>query len=364
MPVIYNNCCFLLFYYAEKSEYKICAMKTQALLIIWMVLLFVSCKEDNDPAPEPPATDKEYVLYIDFWNPDGVNPQISFDADNSSPEIRIDFNQTFAGVAEPPNLTKVIIDNVRIIDNDFVNFQIDEITAFEWRDDINGWKEDVEFIMEYDPIGNLNVVLVLDASASLASDFTKIQDFASSFVTKIFTETPNAKIGIVDFSDVINTYDLSNNETSLHLYISGIQQGPFTTLYEAMNTGIDLLNDNQSDGKAIMTFTDGTDNNSDPQYTPEFLYDKLTNGTGNVLINSFTIGLEGNGGVDKPVLENLAANGGVAQFPNSITELEHIFEKFSESISNVYNLTYIRNQQLIPEADPARLRFVFKASPK
>ncbi len=55
-------------------------MKIQALLIIWMVLLFVSCKEDNDPAPVPPSTDKEYILYIDFWNPDGVNPQISFDA--------------------------------------------------------------------------------------------------------------------------------------------------------------------------------------------------------------------------------------------------------------------------------------------
>jgi hypothetical protein len=134
-----------------------------------------------------------------------------------------------------------------------------------------------------------------------------------------------------------------------------------------MNAGIDILQSSQADGKAILTFTDGTDNNSDPQFTPEYLFNKLTNDTinaGNVLINSFTIGLEGNGGVDRPVLENLAANGGVARFPQNISELELIFEKFSESISNVYNLTYIRNQQIIPESNPARLRFVFKASPK
>jgi uncharacterized protein YciU (UPF0263 family) len=304
-------------------------------------------------------------LYIDFWNPNGNNPQISFDADNSSPEIRIDFDQTFGGVAVPPNFTQVIIDNVRIIDANFVNYQIDDITAYEFRDDINDWKIDVEFLMEYEPIGDLNVVLVLDASASLDDDFIKIKDFASDFVSKIFAETPSAKIGIVDFSDEINTFDLTNNENSLNLYISNIQQGPFTSLYEAMNAGIDILQESQSDGKAILTFTDGTDNNSDPQYTPEFLYDKLTNDTSsNILINSFTIGLEGNGGVDKPVLENLAANGGAAQFPETIDELELIFETFSESISNVYNLTYIRNQQIIPATSPARLRFVFKASPK
>lgn len=339
-------------------------MRLQNLLIYSLLLLLASCGKDSDPNTPAPNSNREYVLYIDFWNPDGDNPQISFDAENSSPEIRIDFNQTFAGIAVEPDFTQVIIDNVRIIDNNFVNYQIDEITAYEFRDDINDWKIDVEFLMEYEPIGDLNVVLVLDASASLGDDFANVKDFASKFVTKIFSESPSAKIGIVDFSNEINTYQLTNNENSLIQYISNIQQGPFTSLYEAMNTGIDILKESQSDGKAILTFTDGTDNNSDTLYTPEYLYNKLTVDSGSILINSFTIGLEGNGGVDRPVLENLAANGGVARFPQNISELELIFEKFSESISNVYNLKYIRNQQTIPETSPARLRFVFKASPK
>ena len=125
-----------------------------------------------------------------------------------------------------------------------------------------------------------------------------------------------------------------------------------------------MLQENSAEGKAIVTFTDGTDNNSDPQYTPEFLTNRLENDPNNILINSFTIGLEGNGGVDKPVLEKLAANGGVAAFPRNITELETVFNQFSTSISNVYNLTYIRNQQVIPQSDPVKLRFVIKASPK
>lgn len=340
-------------------------MKIQNLILFISLTVLIACGKDDKPKTNPaPVTNREYLLYIDFWNPDGNNPQISFDAVNSSKEIRIDFDQTFAGVAVPPNFTQVIIDNVRIIDNNFVNFKIDEITAYEFRDDINNWKEDVEFLMNYEPIGDLNVVLVLDASASLDNDFTKVKDFATNFVSKIFLETPTAKIGIVDFSDVIHTYELSNNENSLNLYISGIQQGPFTALYEAMNTGINMLKNSQADGKTILTFTDGTDNNSSPQFTSEYIYDKLTNDSSKIMINSFMIGLEGNGGIDKPVLENLAANGGVAQFPKSINELEVIFEKFSESISNVYNLTYVRNQQIIPESSPARLKFVFKASPK
>jgi len=340
-------------------------MKIVKILFLSLILLVISCgKDDDNDSSTPQTTNREYNLYIDFWNPNGTNPQISFDAENSSSEVRIDFSQTFAGVAVPPHFTNVIIDNVRIIDGQFVNYQIDGITAYEFREDINNWKIDVEFYMAYEPVGHLDVVMVLDASASLGDDFNKVKEFASGFVNKIFTESPSANIGIVDFSDEINSYGLSNNQEGINNYISNIQQGPFTTLYEAMNEGIVILQNNQAEGKAIVTFTDGTDNNSDPIYNPEYLTDKLVNDPNNILINSFTIGLEGNGGVDKPVLENLAANGGVAAFPRTIDELETVFDQFSTSISNVYNLVYVRNQQVIPQTEPVKLKFVIKASPK
>lgn len=332
------------------------------LSVICMTLLVGSCGK-NGVDPNNPKS-REFELYIDFWNTQGTNPQITFDAVNSSPEIKIDFSKTFAGITVPPKYTNVIIDNVRIIDDNDINYTIDEITAYEWREDINGWKIDVEFTMNYTQVQDLLIMMVLDASASLGTDFEKVKTYAANFVTKVLTDIPNARIGVIDFSDEIHSFPPSNNRIAILNYIASLQQGPFTSLYEAVNMGIDFLDNGQAEGKALLVFTDGTDNNSDPEFTPSYLLDKLDNSAATVGINSFTIGLEGNGGVDKPVLEALAANSGSAAFPDNIDELGSVFEKFSSSIANVYNLTYVRNQQVIPSTDKARLRFVIKGTPK
>jgi len=322
------------------------------------ILVGVGCGKDN----MRPKDDKQFELFIDFWNPQGTNPQISFDAQNSSPEIKIDFSETFAGVAVPPNFTNVLIDNVRIIDDNNVNYHINQINAYEWRTEINDWKQDVEFVMEFDQVQDIAVALVLDASASLGSDFTNVKAFAYDFITKVLTQIPSAKIGIVDFSDQINSFALTDNASALSSYLESIKQGPFTTLYEAMGQGIDMLQNTSAESKALLTFTDGTDNNSAPGFTPGFILDKLN--AGQVPISSFTIGLDGNGGVDRPVLNVLAVNGGASAFPRNIQELGAVFNDFSQGISTVYQLTYIRNQQVIPDTKPAKLRFVLEASPK
>lgn len=336
-------------------------MKIFQILIAGIFLVLVSSCGKDDVQPEK----EQFELFIDFWNPDGTNPQIKFDALNSSPEVRIDFTKTFAGIAVPPKYTNVIIDNVRLIDDNNINYHITQIDAYEWRTDINDWKIDVEFIMQFDQVQDLAVILVLDASASLGNDFTNVKAFAYDFITKVFADIPTAKIGIVDFSDEINAFGLTENSVALSSYMQGIEQGPFTTLYEAMNTGIQMLHATQAESKAILTFTDGTDNNSDPQYTPQYLLDQLNGGSsGNLPISSFTIGLDGNGGVDKPVLDVLAVNGGASAFPGNIQELQSVFNDFSQGISTVYQLTYVRNQQIIPASNPAKLRFVLQASPK
>ncbi len=331
------------------------------ILLLSIGLFYSSCSKDKD---NEVVTAKEFALFIDFWNPNGDNPQISFDAQNSSPEIKIDFSEAFAGEAIPPHFTHVIIDNVRIIDGNNVNYVIDSIIAFEWREDINNWKVDVEFRMEYEDVEELDVMLVLDASASLGNDFANVQEYANGFVSKIFENSFDVRVGVVDFSTEIHSLPLSSNEAEIKNYISSIQQGEFTALYEAMNTGIDILQANEAESKTLLTFTDGTDNNSDPLYTPQYLYEKLVDNEIGTNVNSFTIGLEGDGQVDAPVLRNLAANGGAAAFPKTIEELGVVFDGFSSSIANVYNLTYIRNQQVIPQTAPAKLKFVFRASPK
>ena len=332
-------------------------------VFLTLTLVLASCG-NNGVDPQNPHS-KEFELYIDFWNPQGTNPQITFDAQNSSPEVKIDFSKTFDGITVPPKFTNVIIDNVRIIDDNDVNYQIDKITAYEWREDIDDWKEDVEFTLNYTQVQDLTIMMVLDASASLGEDIAKVKQYASNFVTQVLAEIPTAKIGVVDFSDEIHSFPPTNSKVALQNYIADIKQGPFTSLYEAVNTGIEILENQSAEGKTLLVFTDGTDNNSNPEFTPQYLLDKLDQpGSTGIRINSFTIGLEGRGGVDKPVLEELAVNGGSAAFPKNIDELGNVFEKFSGSIANVYNLTYVRNQQVIPDTDKAKLRFVIYGTAK
>ena len=123
-------------------------------------LLLSACGKDPEVV-RPQTKTQQFELYIDYWNPTGTTPQITFDAINSSPEVKIDFTKNFTGVAVPPQYTNVIIENVRVIDNSNTNFEISEIKAYEWREDSDDWKNDVEFVMKYEQVQDLNVMMVL-----------------------------------------------------------------------------------------------------------------------------------------------------------------------------------------------------------
>lgn len=329
-------------------------------LLVLSMLSLVACDKNE----EMPNLRSDFQLYIDFWNPDGSHPEISFDETNTSDAIRIDFDKTFGGSAVGNTFTEVVIDNFRIIDNTNANYEITNITAYEYRDELKDWKEDVEFRMEYETIEDMAVVLVLDRSESLGEDFENVKQYATNFVSQIFAETDQLQVGVVDFADEVNMIPLTSNAAQVTDYIENLEQGRFTTLYEAVNRGVNALQEVDAEAKAIIIFTDGTDNNSNPEYSPQYLMEKIKNDESKSKIISFTIGLEGKGGVDKSVLNTLTVNGGVSTFPKSVNELQRVFENFSSGIANVYNLTYTRNRQPIPENSPVKLRFSIKTRRK
>lgn len=327
-----------------------------ALTAIVLTSLLVACKDKE--------TGKFFEIYLDFWNTTGRTPEIRFDEMKTSREIKIDFTKTFEGVAEGTSFTKVIIDNFRIVDAATNNYNIKNIDAYEYRDDIKDWKKDVEFTMTHGQSDDISVVLVLDKSNSLGTDFAKIQMFATSFIDKTFAERKNVKIGVVDFADKVDAYPLTNDAAALKNYIMASKQGQFTTLYGATDTAISMLQDDKAQSKVMIIFTDGTDNNSAATITPDYLLTRIKSDKNTYKISSFTIGLEGKGGIDQPVLAKLATNGGISQFPKNVAELEAVFDKFSKVISNVYNLQYLRNQQIIPRTKPAKLKFVIEVEQK
>jgi Ca-activated chloride channel family protein len=325
--------------------------------VVISVFLLSSCNS-RDINPKG----ANFEIYLDFWNTTGRNPEVRFDELKTSREIKIDFSKTFGGETVGSTFTKVIIDNFRIIDQYSNNYNIESIDAYEFRKDINDWKQDVEFTMDFSQSEDISVVLVLDRSESLGKDFELIKTYAADFIEKIFTERKVVKMGIVDFADTVNEFPLSTNKEELKSYVKNLKQGKFTALYNAVDQGIDMLMGSKSQSRVLFTFTDGTDNMAPPTINQDYLNNKIKSDKNSYKITSFFIGLNGNGGVDKPVLTRLASNGGTASFPETVKELKGVFEKFGRVISNVYNLTYLRNQQQIARTSPAKLKFVIKTS--
>ncbi|MGR3809287.1 vWA domain-containing protein [Jiulongibacter sp. NS-SX5] len=328
--------------------YKNSAILRALLLAVSFVV--ISCGGGNDPKPNGNA----FEIYLDFWNTTGKNPEIRFDEVNTSREIKIDFSKTFEGRSEGSSFTKVEIDNFRIIDQNQNNYNIENITAYELRD--GAWKKDIEFTMDFTQSEDISVVLVLDRSESLGEDFGTIKQYANDFIDQVFDERSVVQMGVVDFADDVKSHPLTTNRDDLKSYVNGLIQGKFTTLYDAVDVGIDMLQDSDSQSKVLFVFTDGSDNNSSPNVNVDYLLNRIKSNSEST-ISSFAIGLDGDGGVDQSILTKLSGNGGSASFPQTIEQAKGVFEKFSKVISNVYSLEYLRNQQVIPRNTPAKLKF-------
>lgn len=337
---------------------KIFFKGTLTMVLLAMVLSVVACKKD-----EAPLATKNFELYLNYWNPSGSDPQVEFDQAQTSPEIIIDFSKEFGSELVPPNLVTVNIDNMRILDENSLNYEIAEIEAYELKE--NTWKQDVEFTMDFVPTQDLAVYLVLDASKSLGDDFDDVKQYAQSFVNQIFENVPNARIGVITFSDEVRIKELGTNRTDILNYIDSTPTGDYTALYSAMDLAITKLKAATAESKAILTFTDGEDNNSPLSLNPAYLRDQVMNDSTNAKIVTYNIGLKGaNRTIDEEALEYLSLNGGKAEFPNSVQELGEAFKNFSQSISTVYTLQYTRNRQQVLEQSKRQLKFLIKAKRK
>ena len=328
------------------------------LLQTLLLSVFVFGCDTNEP-----GADSSFKIFLEFWNTTGRTPEIRFDEMKTSKEIKIDFSQTFEGQTEGNQLTKVVIDNFKIVDNQNNNYNIKGIKAYEYRN--NDWKEDVEFTMDFTQTQDVGVVvLVLDRSESLGNDFSRIKEYAMDFVDQTFSSHPEVQMGIVDFSTDVHTFPITNDRTALKEYISHLASDRFTALYEAMDEGVEMLLKNSAQSRILVTFTDGTDNMSDQNYyNLDNILNKIKNDKNTNKIRGFFIGLSGKGGLDNAIPPKLMSNGWIVSIPKSTSEVKEVFEKFGKLISNVYHLTYIRNQQVIPRTTPVKLRFDIQTMP-
>ena len=155
-----------------------------------------------------------------------------------------------------------------------------------WRYDnsINEWQPDVETrqgTAGVETKKSMLVMLVLDCSSSLGTDFNLVQGAANSFIRSLYESSKgsgNIKLGIVGFSKINETRIfnirplISGSYYEMTSFINGLSTQNGTALYYAMDKSISELMEEYSRNSipsseplstAIMvTFTDGLDQTS------------------------------------------------------------------------------------------------------
>lgn len=284
-----------------------------------------------------------------YSNPGGTAPQFVIDADSTDESITYDAVPRLA--LDINNLSVSITLTMISVADDTSNYRVDSVVVREFR---NGdWVWDSEFsVLKPILLSKIAVVLVLDVSSSLGGDFYRVKEYAKEFVQIIKNNTAEAYIGIVDFATEIHSLQFTTNIDELLQYIDALQQGEYTKMYDALDLGIDMLEgfvDVQ--GKSVVTFTDGRDNYS--TRTPDYLLSRLANAR----IASYTMGLQGRGGVEDAILRDLAVNGRYV-LVTSMDTLRKAFRFFARSVSYVYTVTYLRNNQSITDQRPLKFTFM------
>ncbi len=310
-----------------------------ASFIVVLISTFAVVIGCGNPAESVESGDTDtFKLYGNYSNTAGDNPQYVFDSGESHPYI------TFSGAPiveldTGNHSVTITLDNVSILGggNEYIidSLKVEEFVGSEWI-------EFVEFDASSNVLTEIAVALVVDVSSSLGEQFSNVQAFSSNFATIIFENSDEAIVGCVSFATELNQLDLTNSQSEFNNFINALQPGEYTKMYDAMYAGIMMLQDSSLDvdGYALVTFTDGFDNYSDKTLANVIAALDDSN------IKSYTMGLDGNGGIHESELEDLAVNGQY-KIVDSIEDLEEAFSDFARAVSNVYSLTYERNDQVV-----------------
>jgi Mg-chelatase subunit ChlD len=333
---------------------------------------FLSCNISNPTDSEPADSQNVFRIEGKYTN-SAVNANAT-QASLSDPKFALELNalpQEIKSVAvravrQAGHQIDIVFSDLRIFDwagDKKINY---EITGLSFEEKVEGkWVSFTEFKhSQARKINNLGIVLVLDASNSLGNDFNEVKLDAKEFVNLLFQNTvDSARVGIVAFSTTINSMKIDLNgagteamkQKIFEFIDKDIKQGEFTALYDGMLAGIDMLTDPllKVDAKALVTFTDGRDNYSFRTNTADTVAARLKKNQ----IPSFTIGYKGRGELDADLLQRLAqASQGVFRLAEDKAKLKTIFHEIAVSVTDVYTVTYSRNDQVISANEPRPIR--------
>lgn len=322
-----------------------------SFVFIVFSLITISCKDKLAGEINPYV--KDLFIYADYTNPTGLNPQLS---NLRYPSNIITLANNTSALSNDKTRAFVIFNTLKISD-ELGNYKAGEIKTSEFTND--DWRQDSEnfFISYYSQ--NFSLVIVVDVSSSLGSNVRNLKNTVIEVVANVFRENPSAKIGIVGFSQNIYQLAPTTSPVSVINFINSLPENQNATrLFEAMNTGVTLLKNTNSNEKALITFTDGINNAQSSALFENSSY--ISSQINSLKVLSYTIGFKGKEGVDEQTLKSLAQNGGQYSFPETFDEVDKIFKKFTNSAISTYSLYYNRNSS--PVSKPISLRIHIKAT--
>lgn len=181
----------------------------------------------------------------------------------------------------------------------------------------------------------LSVALVLDASGSMKPNMTFLQEAANSFVTKLEGEDEALVIGFNE--SVKGSAEFTNDQDRLESFIDGLQAWGGTSLYDALQYGLERIRDRPG-RKAVIIFSDGDDTTSGLGEGPVVDYARSVEAT------IYTVGIRGGTTGDAPprgFLKKVAdETGGQYFFPDRVGELLKVFTAISAELHQHYLLAY------------------------
>ncbi|MET0554443.1 MAG: VWA domain-containing protein [Vicinamibacteria bacterium] len=181
----------------------------------------------------------------------------------------------------------------------------------------------------------LSVVMVLDASGSMARNMRFLQEAAINFVRKL-EEVDTALV--VQFNEGIKgSAEFTNDVERLEQFVDALQAYGGTSLNDAIHYGLNRIR-GQKGRKAVVVFSDGEDTTSQLKEQEVLDYARA------VEASVYTIGIRGGpGGGSSPrgFLRKVAKEtGGEFFFPERVGDLTKVFQAIADELHQHYLLAY------------------------
>ena len=181
----------------------------------------------------------------------------------------------------------------------------------------------------------LSVVLVLDASGSMARSMRFLQEAAINFVRKL--EDVDTAL-VVQFNESIKgSAEFTGDTERLEQFVDALQAYGGTSLNDAIHYGLNRIRD-QKGRKALIVFSDGEDTTSQMKEAEVLDYARA------VEASIYTVGIRGGvGGGASPrgFLRRISREtGGEFFFPERVGDLTRVFNAIAEELHQHYLLAY------------------------